>query len=95
LLTNHGHALTYTAGHPDARIRDIAAAVGITERSAHRIVSELVDAGLHLADPQGRAGTTTRSTPKRASATPLSRHMSVGQAFAALIAPISALDDPG
>jgi len=31
------------ADDPGLRLRDIAAAVGITERAAHRIVSDLVD----------------------------------------------------
>lgn len=40
-LTNHGHVLVYLSGNPDARVRDVANAVGITERSAHSILSEL------------------------------------------------------
>ena len=33
-LSNHGHVLVAVSRQPDARIRDIAATVGITERSA-------------------------------------------------------------
>ena len=36
------------------RLRDIAAAVGITERAAHRILSELVEEGYVLRERQGR-----------------------------------------
>jgi predicted transcriptional regulator len=36
------------------RLRDIAAAVGITERSAHKILSELVDEGYVLRERHGR-----------------------------------------
>jgi DNA-binding transcriptional ArsR family regulator len=36
------------------RLRDIAAAVGITERAAHRILSELVAEGYVLRERQGR-----------------------------------------
>jgi DNA-binding IclR family transcriptional regulator len=92
LLTNHGHALTYTARHPDARIRDIAAALGITERSAHRIVSELVEAGYISRTRKGRRN-HYKVDPEARLRHPLWRHMSVGRAFAALLAPIAALDD--
>ena len=53
-LTNHAHVLTCVAHDPGIRLRDIAAAVGITERAAHRIVSELVDEGYLLRERQGR-----------------------------------------
>jgi DNA-binding IclR family transcriptional regulator len=92
LLTNHGHALTYTARHPDARIRDIAAAIGITERSAHRIVSELVEAGYISRTRKGRRNHYTVD-PEASLRHPLWRQLSVGQAFAALLAPITALDE--
>jgi MarR family len=45
LLSNHGRVLLLVAREPTARLRDIAAAVGITERSAHRIITELVEDG--------------------------------------------------
>lgn len=44
-LTNHALALLCIAEDPRVRIRDIAAAVEITERAAQRIVAELIDAG--------------------------------------------------
>jgi len=44
-LSNYGHVLVYLAKNPDARIRDIASAVGITERSAQGIIAELENAG--------------------------------------------------
>ena len=39
---------------PDARLRDIAETVGITERAAQRIVSDLVDAGYVTREREGR-----------------------------------------
>jgi DNA-binding MarR family transcriptional regulator len=45
LLSNHGRVLIYLARDPRARLRDVAEGLDITERSAHRIVSELVDGG--------------------------------------------------
>ena len=44
-LSNHGHVLIFLAQNPQARIRDIAAAVGITERSAQIILADLEAAG--------------------------------------------------
>jgi predicted transcriptional regulator len=53
-LTNHAHVLTCVAHDPGIRLRDIADAVGITERAAHKILSELVDAGYVLRERRGR-----------------------------------------
>jgi DNA-binding transcriptional ArsR family regulator len=53
-LTNHAHVLTCVADDPGIRLRDIAAAVGITERAAHRILSELVEGGYVLRQREGR-----------------------------------------
>lgn len=53
-LTNHAHVLICVARDPGIRLRDIAAAIGITERAAHRILSELVEDGYVLREKQGR-----------------------------------------
>jgi DNA-binding MarR family transcriptional regulator len=53
-LTNHAHVLLCIAHDPKLRLRDIAAAVGITERAAHKIVSELVEDGYLLREREGR-----------------------------------------
>jgi predicted transcriptional regulator len=53
-LTNHAHVLVCVAHDPGIRLRDIAVAVGITERAAHRILSELVDEGYVLREREGR-----------------------------------------
>ena len=45
LLTNHGRVLAYVAADPEARLRDIAESVGITERTAVQIVNDLERAG--------------------------------------------------
>ena len=52
-LTNHAHVLVCVARDPGIRLRDIAAAIGITERAAHRILSELVEEGYVLRERQG------------------------------------------
>lgn len=53
-LTNYAHVLLCVADDPGIRLRDIAAAVGITERSAHKILSELVEEGYVLRQRDGR-----------------------------------------
>ncbi len=45
LLTNHGNTLLYIARDPDARARDVAQHVGITERAAQRIIADLIAGG--------------------------------------------------
>ena len=53
-LTNHARVLVCIAHDPGVRLRDIAAALGITERSAYGIVSELADAGYVVKEKDGR-----------------------------------------
>lgn len=52
-LSNHGLALLCVARNPDVLIREIADYVGIRERAAHRIVSDLVEAGYLTKERQG------------------------------------------
>ena len=44
-LTNHARVLLCIARDPGTRLRDIAASVDITERSAHGIVTDLTADG--------------------------------------------------
>ncbi|MGH3412589.1 MAG: helix-turn-helix transcriptional regulator [Marmoricola sp.] len=44
-LTNHLHALYCVARRPGIRIREIADGVGVRERAAHRLVTDLVEGG--------------------------------------------------
>ena len=44
-LSNHGHVLVLINQDPESRLRDIAEAVGITERAATAIINDLEDAG--------------------------------------------------
>ena len=53
-LTNHGQALLCIANDPGVRLREIAVALGITERAAFGLVTDLVDAGYVLKDKAGR-----------------------------------------
>ena len=59
LLTGHGHVLVEIARHPEARIRDISAVVGLTERTVQAIVTDLEAAG-YLS--RARSGRRTQYT---------------------------------
>jgi DNA-binding IclR family transcriptional regulator len=53
-LTNHARVLVCIAHDPGARLRDIAATLGITERSAYSIVTDLTDGGYVVKEKDGR-----------------------------------------
>jgi DNA-binding Lrp family transcriptional regulator len=77
------------AHDPGIRLRDIAAAVGITERAAHRIVSELVDEGYVLRERRGRRNRyeVVAEAPLRH---PLVQEREVGDLLEILIGPARA-----
>ncbi len=53
-LTNHARVLLCIAHDPGVRLRDIAARVGVTERTAYGIVSDLTQAGYVVKQKDGR-----------------------------------------
>jgi MarR family len=53
-LTSHARVLLCIARDPGVRLRDIAASVGLTERSAHGIVTDLAKAGYVIKRKDGR-----------------------------------------
>ena len=53
-LTNHSHVLLCVARDPQARLRDLAHQVGITERAVQRIIFELEEAGYLTHEREGR-----------------------------------------
>ena len=53
-LTNHARVLLCIARDPGVRLRDVAASLGITERSAHAIVADLATAGYVVKHKHGR-----------------------------------------
>lgn len=53
-LSNHAHVLLCIARDPEARMRDVAAVVGITERAVQRIVRDLIECGYLLRQRSGR-----------------------------------------
>jgi DNA-binding IclR family transcriptional regulator len=53
-LSNHAHVLVCVAKNPDVRLSEVAELVGVRERTAHRIVHELIDAGYISVTKVGR-----------------------------------------
>jgi hypothetical protein len=53
-LTNHARVLVCIAHDPGVRLRDIAATLGITERSAYGIVTDLAESGYIVKERDGR-----------------------------------------
>lgn len=83
-LTNHAHVLVCIARDPGTRLRDIATAVGITERAAHRILSELVDEGYVVRERQGRRNRYQVKT-KLPLPHPLGEELEVGELLKVLV----------
>ena len=53
-LSNHAHVLLSIARDSELRLRDVARLVGITERSAQRIVADLEEGGYLVRERHGR-----------------------------------------
>lgn len=77
-LTNHAHVLICVARDPGTRLRDVAEAVGITERAAQRIVADLVSAGYLEREREGRRN-RYRLRPERPLRHPVEREHAVGE----------------
>ena len=61
-LTNHARVLLCIASDPGVRLRDIAASLGITERSAYGIVTDLTAAGMPCSGSVSVAALTSHAT---------------------------------
>lgn len=76
-LSNHGHVLVYLSRNPEARVKDIAAEIGITERSAQSILLELQESEYITKTKQGRRN-TYRVNPKGKFRHPSEKSKSIG-----------------
>jgi DNA-binding IclR family transcriptional regulator len=76
-LSNHAHVLIAVARQPEARVRDLAELVGITERAVLQILGDLESAGAIV---RRRFGRRTRYDihPGVALRHPLEAHRHVG-----------------
>ena len=53
-ITNHGLVLSYISHNPSHTAREIASHVGITERTIHKIITDLEEAGYIERERVGR-----------------------------------------
>ena len=83
-LTNHARVLVCIAHDPGMRLRDIAAALGITERTAYGIVTDLTAAGYVVKDKDGRRNRYQIQVhlPMREA---VSRERTIGEVLALLV----------
>lgn len=82
-LTNHAHVLLVIARDPNLRLRDIADLVGITERTAVGIVSDLEQEGYIRREKVGRRNHYVLN-PGQPLRHPLEAHHEVGELLAAI-----------
>jgi len=85
-LTTHALAMLFLADQPDARLRDVASALDITERTAYAIVADLTKAGYVVKERDGRRNRyhIQRHLPLRGE---IGRERSVGELLDLLGAP--------
>ena len=85
-LTNHARALLFIANDSDARLRDIANALGVTERTAHGLVADLTSAGYVIKVKEGRRNRyhLQEHLPLRNS---IGRERTVGEVLALFVIP--------
>jgi DNA-binding transcriptional ArsR family regulator len=82
-LTNHARVLLCIAHDPGARLRDIAASLDITERSAFGIITDLVEAGYVVKEKDGRRN-RYRVQAHLPLPEPASRERTIGELLALL-----------
>ena len=91
LLTGHGHVLVEIARNPEARIRDIAAVAGLTERTVQAIVADLEAAGYLTRTRTGRR-TRYSVNPDSSFRHPAQEGLRVGPFLAVLAASADAAE---
>jgi predicted DNA-binding transcriptional regulator YafY len=82
-LSKHGRVLLCIAHDPGVRLRDIASSVGITERSAYGIVTDLTAAGYAVKRKDGRRN-RYQIQAHMPLPDPTSQHLAIGEVLALL-----------
>ena len=77
-FSNYGHVLVCLARNREARLRDVAADVGITERAVQKIVRDMQEAGIITVSKQGRCN-RYRINRRKSLRHSLESHCSVGK----------------
>ena len=89
-FSNYGHVLVCLSRNNQARLRDVAYEVGITERAVQKIVKDMQDAGFITVSKQGRCN-RYRLNKRKSLRHGLESHCNIGKLLALVTRP----DSPG
>lgn len=85
-FSNYAHVLVCLAENPHARQREVAERVGITERTAVRLITQLDDAGILVRVKEGRRNSYVIDTRQHLRH-PIESHCTVGELLATILEP--------
>ena len=85
-FSNHAYVLVCLAESPEATIREVGERVGITERSAQRIIAHLDSAGVLHREKHGRRNFYVIDTSAQLRH-PLEQHCTVGTLLETVLSP--------
>lgn len=85
-FSNHAHVLVCLAESPEATLREVADQVGITERSAQRIITHLDEAEILHREKHGRRNSYVIDTSAHLRH-PLEEHCTVGELLKIILSP--------
>lgn len=85
-FSNYAHVLVCLAENPRARLREVADRVGITERSAMRLITQLDEAGILRRVKQGRRNSYHINTQEHLRH-PLEAHCTIAQMLGMILSP--------
>ena len=90
-LTNHTRAMLFIARDPDTRLRDLAAALGVTERTAYGIVTDLTESGYVVKEKDGRRN-RYHIQPQLPLRHPMNREGTIGELLNVLLGSEARID---
>lgn len=85
-FSNYAHVLVCLAENPEVRLREVADRVGITERSAQRLISHLDEAGILARVKRGRRNSYLIDTAAHLRH-PIEAHCTVGELLLTILSP--------
>jgi len=83
-FSNYTHVLVCIAENPHARLRDLANLVGITERTAQRLVTQLEESGILKRIKEGRRNRYLIDVRKHLHH-PIESHCTVGELLGTIL----------
>ena len=85
-FSNYTHVLVCIAENPDVRMREVAERVGVTERTAMRLISQLDESGILIRVKEGRRNRYLIDTREHLRH-PIESHCTVGELLATILSP--------